>query len=103
MTDSAPPLPRSLASRVERVRRTVTARRAAVPHLGTRDTSPARRRVAHRPGPHIAEPDGQERLFGVPREKSRPDRHPCATVVFRMLAHGPSHRALNRPTPGGAR
>ncbi|MFF4480890.1 phosphotransferase [Streptomyces melanosporofaciens] len=35
-------------------------------------------------------------------EKPPPDCHPYTVAIFRMLTHGPSHRALNWPT-GGAR
>ncbi|MEU1486949.1 NUDIX domain-containing protein [Streptomyces sp. NPDC005752] len=51
--------------------------------------------------PHNAEPDKHEGLFRVSMEKPPPDCHPYTTAIFHMITHGPSHRALNRPTPGG--
>ncbi|MGW2850518.1 NUDIX domain-containing protein [Streptomyces sp. NPDC001215] len=53
--------------------------------------------------PHNAEPDRHEGLFWVPMEKPPPDCHPYTVAIFHMLTHGPSYRALNWPTSGGAR
>ncbi|KQX77086.1 NUDIX hydrolase [Streptomyces sp. Root1310] len=52
--------------------------------------------------PYNAEPDKHEGLFWVPMEKPPPHCHPYTVAIFRMLTHGPSYRALNWPTPGGA-
>jgi 8-oxo-dGTP pyrophosphatase MutT (NUDIX family) len=52
--------------------------------------------------PHNAEPDKHEGLFWVPMEKPPPDCHPYTAAIFHMLTHGPSYRALNWPTSGGA-
>lgn len=53
--------------------------------------------------PHNAKPNKHVGLFGMPVEKPLPDCHPCTAAIFHMLAHGPSYRALNWPTSGGAR
>ncbi|MEU1407441.1 NUDIX domain-containing protein [Streptomyces sp. NPDC005728] len=53
--------------------------------------------------PHNAEPDKHEGLFWVPMEKPPRDCHPYTVTIFHMLTHGPSYRALNWPTSGGAR
>ncbi|MGW1756400.1 NUDIX domain-containing protein [Streptomyces mirabilis] len=53
--------------------------------------------------PHNAEPDKHEGLFWVPMEKPPPACHPYTAAIFHMLTHGPSYRALNWPTSGGAR
>ncbi|MEV7706990.1 NUDIX domain-containing protein [Streptomyces sp. NPDC088922] len=52
--------------------------------------------------PHNAEPDKHEGLFWVSMEKPPPDCHPYTTSIFHMITHGPSCRALNRPTQGGS-
>ncbi|WP_234362589.1 NUDIX domain-containing protein [Streptomyces formicae] len=53
--------------------------------------------------PHNAEPDKHDGLFWVSMEKPPPDCRPSTVTVFHMLTHGPSHRALNWPAPGGTR
>ncbi|MFE2971770.1 NUDIX domain-containing protein [Streptomyces sp. NPDC059340] len=53
--------------------------------------------------PHNAEPDKHEGLFWAPTEKPPPDCHPYTVAIFHILTHGPSYRALNWPTSGGAR
>ncbi|MFI0976113.1 NUDIX domain-containing protein [Streptomyces sp. NPDC021093] len=53
--------------------------------------------------PHNAEPDKHEGLFWVSMENPPPDCHPHTAAVFRMLTEGPSYRALNWPSTGGAR
>ncbi|WP_327187997.1 MULTISPECIES: NUDIX domain-containing protein [unclassified Streptomyces] len=52
--------------------------------------------------PYNAEPDKHEGLFWVPMETPPPDCHPYTVAIVHMLTHGPSCRALNWPTSGGA-
>ncbi|MGQ4453215.1 NUDIX domain-containing protein [[Kitasatospora] papulosa] len=47
------------------------------------------------------EPDKHEGLFWGSMEKPPPDCHPY-TSIFHMITHGPSYRALKRPTQGGS-
>ncbi|MEU9287850.1 NUDIX domain-containing protein [Streptomyces sp. NPDC048275] len=51
--------------------------------------------------PHNCE-DKRGGLFWVSMEKPPPDCHPYSAAIFQMLTHGPSYRALNWPTQGGA-
>ncbi|GAA3143424.1 hypothetical protein GCM10010521_32830 [Streptomyces rameus] len=53
--------------------------------------------------PQSAGPDEHEGLFWVPMERPPRDCHPYTVAIFHMLTHGPSYRALNWPTSGGAR
>ncbi|RFC77283.1 NUDIX domain-containing protein [Streptomyces sp. AcE210] len=52
--------------------------------------------------PHNAEPDKHEGLFWVSMEKPPADCHSYTAAVFQMLTEGPSYRALNWPSAGGA-
>ncbi|MER5757324.1 NUDIX domain-containing protein [Streptomyces sp. NPDC002088] len=53
--------------------------------------------------PRNAEPDKHEGLFWVLMEKPPPDCHRYTVAIFHVLTRGPSYRALNWPTSGGAR
>ncbi|MET7717817.1 NUDIX domain-containing protein [Streptomyces sp. NPDC005407] len=52
--------------------------------------------------PHNAEPDKHDGLFWVSMEKPPPNCHPYTAAIFQMLTEGPSYRALNWPSSGGA-
>ncbi|WP_326733988.1 NUDIX domain-containing protein [Streptomyces sp. NBC_01022] len=50
----------------------------------------------------MGEPHKREALSRVSVEKPLSACPPRAVAVLQMLAHGPSHRGLNWPTPGGS-
>ncbi|WP_327358305.1 NUDIX domain-containing protein [Streptomyces sp. NBC_01304] len=52
--------------------------------------------------PYNAEPHKHEGLFWVSMEKPPRDCHPYTAAIFQMLIEGPSYRALNWPSVGGA-